>query len=207
MKHEWRKHEKQFYLPKTRPEHVELPEMGFFVISGSGNPNSDDFAERIQALYAASYAVRMSPKRDAAPKGYFDYTVYPLEGVWDVSEQEKKSPSAKLNKDELVYTIMIRQPDFVTTQVADEMLAFTREKKKLPHLEDLRFERSTEGNCVQMLHVGPYDDEPATFEVMERWAETQGMKRLSKIHREIYLKDARKTAPEKLRTVLRFQVE
>lgn len=113
MKHEWKKHEKEFYAPKAKPELVKVPPFKFFMISGKGNPNSNAFGEYIQVLYSLSYGVRMSHKGDNPPAGYFEYTVYPLEGVWDISEQAKKANSAKLNKDELVYNLMIRQPDFI----------------------------------------------------------------------------------------------
>ena len=86
-KHEWRKKEKDLYLPKNKPEALSIPKLGFFVIEGQGNPNSESFGEYIAALYAPSYAVRMSPKKGMAPEGYFEYTVYPLEGVWDLTEK------------------------------------------------------------------------------------------------------------------------
>ena len=90
MKHEWRKHEKEFYLPKTRPELVKIPKFKFFMIKGRGNPNDAFFADYIQVLYSLSYAVKMSPKAGIAPEGYYDYTVYPLEGVWDISAEAKE---------------------------------------------------------------------------------------------------------------------
>jgi hypothetical protein len=207
MKHEWRKAEKQFYAPQTKPEKVVVPAFRFFTIRGKGNPNSPEFGDYIQALYAVSYAVRMSPKRDAAPPGYFEYTVYPLEGVWDITEEARENFSGTINKDDLVFTLMIRQPDFVEPEFAEQMLQFAKEKKKLPLLEQVQFEQIKEGPCIQMLHLGSYDDEPATFAQMEAFATENGWGRKSKIHREIYLTDARKVAPEKLKTVLRFQLE
>ena len=207
MKHEWRKAEKQFYLPKNKPEVVEVPPFRFFTITGEGNPNSDEFPDYVAALYALSYAVKMSPKKGLAPAGYFDYTVYPLEGVWDITDEAKKRFTGTINKDDLVFKLMIRQPDFVTADFAGQMIEMTKKKKPLPLLDQVQFETITEGQCVQMLHLGSYDNEPASFEIMEEFAAAQGLTRLSKIHREIYLSDARKVAPEKLKTVLRFKVK
>jgi hypothetical protein len=207
MKHEWRKHEKELYLPKPKPTLVEVPAFSFFTISGKGNPNGDTFPAYIGVLYALSYAVKMSPKKQMAPEGYFDYTVYPLEGVWDLSEKAKANYDGKLNKDELIFTLMIRQPDFVDQAFYQQVLELTQKKKPHPLLEQVQFETIEEGTCVQMLHKGSYEEEPASFQQMEAFAATQQVERKSKRHREIYLNDARKTAPEKLKTVLRFQVE
>ena len=208
MKHEYKKAEKEFYAPKpNKPELVKVPEFKFFMISGKGNPNSPEFGEYIGVLYALSYGIRMSHKVDNPPKGYYEYTVYPLEGVWDVSEQAKKNPSAKLNKDELVYTIMIRQPDFVDEAYAKMIIEQTKAKKPNPLLDEVRFETMQEGECIQMMHIGAYDDEPASFAKMEEFCESIGRERESKVHREIYLSDFIKTAPEKLKTILRFKLK
>ncbi len=207
-KHEWRKAEKKIYLPKAKPELIDIPSFKYVTISGEGNPNDSFFGDYISALYPISYAIKMTPKKMAKPlKGYFDYTVYPLEGLWDLSEQGRKNYKGVINKDDLVFTLMIRQPDFVTADFFDEMLALT--KKKKPHtLQDkLKFEEIEDGPCVQMLHLGPYDDEPESFRQMEIFAEEKGVTRLSKRHREIYLSDFRKVAPEKLKTVLRFKLK
>lgn len=206
MKHEWRKKEKDLYIPRKEPVRIQLPEFRFFTIEGKGNPNDDHFPEYITVLYAVSYAVRMSPKKGLAPDGYFEYTVYPLEGVWDLSEEGRKSYNGTLNKDELVFKLMIRQPAFVDEAFAEKMIEQTKVKKPHQLLEQVKFEHITEGDCVQMMHLGSYDDEPASFQKMEAFAEKENLRRLSKAHREIYLTDARKVAPEKLKTVLRFQV-
>ncbi len=205
MKHEWKKQEKQFYLPKNKPEIIEIPEMKFFTVSGEGNPNDAAFGEYIGVLYSLSYAVRMSPKKGLAPEGYFEYTVYPLEGVWSLTEKGIADYSGSLDKDQLAFTLMIRQPDFVTDEYALETIE--RVKKNKPHelLDKADFQTLAEGQCIQMLHNGPYDDEPESFAMMEEYAESIGVERLSKNHREIYLSDARKTEPAKLKTVLRFQ--
>ncbi|MFA6391356.1 MAG: GyrI-like domain-containing protein [Patescibacteria group bacterium] len=205
MKHVWKNAEKQFYLPKAKPEIVDIPKFSFFSIAGQGNPNSEFFGEYIQVLYALSYGVRMSEKGGFAPKGFFEYTVYPLEGVWDITEEAKKKGIAKLDKSTLVFNLMIRQPDFVTKEFFSKIVEKTKKKKPLKLLEKAKFETINDGKCVQMLHIGSYDNEPASFEIMEKFAENNDLKRISRKHREIYLSDARKVSSDKLKTVLRFK--
>lgn len=207
MKHEWRKQEKHWYLPKTKPVLVELPEFRFFSIEGEGNPNSEAFAEKVALLYALSYAVRMSPKKNRAPENYFEYTVYPLEGVWDLNQEGRETYDGSFNKDHLVYRIMIRQPDFVNAEYAQKLINWLKEEKPSPLLDQVNFEKIKEGPCVQMLHTGSYDSEPKSFEKMEAFAEAESWKRSSMKHREIYLNDARKTEASKLKTIPRFKVE
>ncbi|MEM7375122.1 MAG: GyrI-like domain-containing protein [Bacteroidota bacterium] len=206
-KHEWRKQEKALYLPKNKPEIIHVPAFQFVTITGEGNPNSEGFADYITALYSVSYAIKMTLKKlSSPPPGYVDYTVYPLEGVWDLNEEAKKHFNGTLNKDDFVFHLMIRQPDFVEDSFFQEMIALTKKKKPHPLLDQLVFETIEEKRCVQILHLGSYDDEPASFQRMEEFAEKEGVKRLSKVHREIYLSDFRKVPPEKLKTVLRFQI-
>jgi len=206
MKHEWRKKEKEIYLPKNKPTHIKIPEYKFYTIEGKGNPNDDHFPEYIGVLYSLSYAVKMSPKKGLEPKGYFDYTVYPLEGVWDISEEARKTFNGKIDKNDLVFKLMIRQPDFVDEDFA--MLILEQTKKKKPHdlLDLVKFENIIDGECIQMMHLGSYDNELESFKQMDDFAENENYSRISKVHREIYLSDARKVAPEKLKTVLRFQI-
>jgi len=205
-KHEWRKKEKALYLPKNKPEVIDIPEFKFITIEGEGSPADSVFTHYIGALYSLAYTIKMMPKKiDRQPKGYFDFTVYPLEGVWDINDKAKANFKGRINKEDLVYKLMIRQPDFVSENFYSEMLEVAKEKKKNPLLEQINFERLSEGRCVQMLHLGPFEDEPASFEIMEDFAKSEGVVRLSKMHREIYLSDPRKVAPEKLNTVLRFQ--
>ncbi|MEG6585196.1 GyrI-like domain-containing protein [Dendrosporobacter sp. 1207_IL3150] len=205
MKYEWKKHEKNLYLPKQIPEIITIPKQKFFMLKGKGNPNSDSFSERIGVLYSLAYAVRMMPKQGYIPEGYFEYTVYPLEGLWDLTEEGKKSVT--FNKNELLYTIMIRQPDFVTVDVANK--AFENVRKKKPHLllDDVKFETLEDGLSVQMLHLGSYDDEPQSFKIMNDFIANNNLVKSSLIHREIYLSDARKVQPDKLKTVLRYLVK
>jgi hypothetical protein len=207
MKYEWKVVEKNLYLPKGKPEQIVVPQHNYFSIKGKGNPNDAFFAEFIGVLYSLSYAVKMSPKQGNAPAGYFEYSVYPLEGVWDINEAAKVNFNGTINKNDLVFNLMIRQPDFVTSQFAFEIIE--KIKKKKPHvlLSEVRFETFDEGKCIQMMHMGSYDNEPECFRIMNGFAIENGLKRKNQIHREIYISDARKTAPEKLKTVLRFQVE
>lgn len=207
MKHEWRKNEKQFYLPKAKPVLVSIPKFKFFVIEGKGNPNDAFFSEYVEVLYALSYGIKMSPKKGVIPQGYYDYTVYPLEGVWDLAEEARASFNGTVNKNDLVFTLMIRQPDFTDSGFAHQIIEQTKKKKPRELLEKVRFEEIAEGDCVQMLHLGSYDDEAASFNIMERFAADNGYRRKSKIHKEIYLSDPRNVAPEQLKTVLRFGVE
>ena len=205
MKYEWKKHEKALYLPKAVPAPVTVPEHAFFMIRGEGNPNGEDFLEAIGILYALSYAVKMLPKKGDAPEGCYEYAVFPLKGVWDTAEP--MLPGEALNKDALRYTLMIRQPDFVTDELAGRILAATSRKKPHPLYASASFGRWNDGLCVQMLHVGPYDDEPISFNMMQAYCAEHGLRRASDSHREIYLSDARKTDPARLKTVLRFRVE
>ncbi len=207
MKHEWKKNEKQFYLPKSKPELINIPSFKFFTIEGKGNPNDAFFAEYIGVLYSLAYGVKMSPKKGIEPNGYFDYTVYPLEGIWDLNEEARKSYNVIINKNDLVFKLMIRQPDFVDLDFALQILELTKKKKPHELLEQVRFEEIIEGDCVQMLHLGSYDNESETFKIMESFTKQENFSRKSKIHREIYLSDGRKVATEKLKTVLRFGIE
>lgn len=204
MKFEWRKHEKDLYLPKEKPVLVTVPKQKFFMISGKGNPNSEEFSEKIGVLYSLAYAVRMMPKQGFTPEGYFEYTVYPLEGIWDLTEEGRKLDT--LNKDELVYTIMIRQPDFVTEDVAHRAFEIARKKKPNPLLDKVTFDTMEDGLSVQMMHIGPYDDEPRSFEQMRKFIEENNLEITTLVHREIYISDARKTDKSKLKTVLRYRV-
>ncbi len=205
MKFEWKKQAKELYLPKNRPEVVMVPPMRFFMLDGKGNPNSEEFSEAVGVLYSLSYAVKMIPKKGVTAEGYFEYAVFPLEGVWDLAHEARGLEV--LDKDSLIYTIMIRQPDFVTDEIAQAALESTAKKTKHPMLSKVRFGSLEDGMCVQMLHLGSYDNEPDSFAKMEEFCKANNMNRISKIHREIYLSDARKTPAEKLQTVLRFKVE
>jgi hypothetical protein len=205
MKHEWKKEEKQFYLPKSKPETINVPKFKFYMVEGRGNPNNEEFSEAVGALYSLSYAIKMLPKKGIVPEGYSDYTVYPLEGVWDLAEEARGLE--KLDKDSLIYNIMIRQPEFVTDELAAEVIEAVKIKKPNRFLERVKFDTIEEGLCVQMMHTGTYDAEKKTFEEMAGYCAENTLKRISMVHREIYISDPRKTEPDKMKTVLRFRVE
>jgi hypothetical protein len=202
-KYEWRKHAKELYLPTKQPTKLVVPEMKFFTIAGSGNPNSEHFKEHIEILYGLSYAIRMMPKKGITAEGYFEYTVFPLEGHWDLDVEGRKLDY--LNKDHLVYKIMIRQPDFVTEELFQYAMDSVKQKNANPDVNNVQFESITEGLCVQAMHLGSYDDESETFRLMEEYCSQNHLKRAEKTHKEIYISDPRKTTPEKLKTVLRFK--
>ena len=204
MKIEWKKTEKQIYLPGSEPVTVTIPKLKYFSITGIGNPNQEAFAEKIAVLYGLAYAIRMMPKSGATPEGYYEYTVYPLEGIWDLTQQGRESKT--LDKDQLIYKIMIRQPDFVTPAVAAMALDKVRKKAPTPLLDQVVFEEMEDGLCVQMMHTGTFDSEPLSFARMDAYLTTEGLVRKSKIHKEIYISDFRRTNPEKLKTVLRYFV-
>ena len=206
VKQDWKKTDKPYYLPKTKPELVKIPPFKFFSIRGQGNPNDKAFQENIGVLYSLSYAIKMSPKNNFAPNDYFEYTVYPLEGIWDLTEEAKKSKSVTLDKSQLIFNLMIRQPDFVSQDLALEAIERTKKKKNHPLLEKVKFEIIEDNTCIQMMHIGSYDSEPASFKQMEDFCQQNGHTRESKQHREIYISDFRKVSPDKLKTVLRFRI-
>ena len=152
-----------------------------------------------------AYAIKTMPKKGIVPEGYFDYTVFPLEAIWDKGEKSKYSDI--LIKEDLVYTMMIRQPDFVTQGLLDKAINIVKKKKAHNLLEKIRFESINEGLCVQMLHVGSYDNEPESFDIMSEFCKRNNLIRKSNVHREIYISDARKVSPDSLKTVLRFEVK
>ncbi|MEF2510186.1 GyrI-like domain-containing protein [Vibrio mimicus] len=204
IKHEWRKHEKSTYLPQNKPKVIDVPAFNFITLRGEGSPNSEAFSECVGALYSLAYGLKMGLKKsNAKPEGYSDFTVYPLEGVWDITDEAKITFTGTINKDDLVYTLMIRQPDFIDETLFNMLRDQVQATKPSKYLSSIQFERIEEGRCIQMLHSGPFEDEPASFALMESFAEREK----SKIHREIYLTDARRVSPEKYKTVLRFSVE
>ena len=199
MKHEWKKHEKGLYAPKETPQLISVPKQKFFMIKGKGNPNDEDFSERIGVLYSLSYAVRMMPKNGFVPEGYFEYTVYPLEGVWEACDTSDKSTFS--------YTIMMRQPDFVTEAVINKAFEIANAKKPNPLLKEAYYGEIEESLSVQVLHIGDYDDEPKSFEKMMKFMNENNLEKIGEAHREIYLSDARKVERNKLKTILRCMVK
>lgn len=211
MKYEWRKKDKQLYLLKQQPTIKNVGEYMYIVVEGAGDPNSDAFASGVEALYALSYGIKMAPRNGVDIPGYYDYTVFPLEGLWDLSEEGREryhsGESIVDLKQYFTYRIMIRQPDFVTEELFKDRQQAVYKKKQNDDILQARLESIQEGLCCQMLHLGPYDDEPATFKVMENYIQEQGYRRLTMQHKEIYISDPRRTAPEQLKTTLRFYIE
>jgi len=201
MKYEWKKAQKACYNIKAVPTLTEVPAQPFIMIDGEGNPNAPDFSERVSALYALAYAVKMDYKKAFAGCEIDDFTVYPLEGIW------RRKTQGTLVKEDLIYTIMIGQPDFITAEMVASALEKVRVKKPNPLYDEIRFERMDEGKCVSILHQGAFDDEPASFAKLDGFCNEKGLKRNSDYHREIYLNNLNRTAVEKLKTILRYTVE
>lgn len=207
-KHEWRKNEKTLYLPKQQPEIINVPAMNFISICGTGSPDTPLFTDKVGALYSVAYTIKMTLKSMTEEiHNYQDFTVYPLEGVWDINDEAKANFNGIVNKKDFVFELMIRQPDFVSPVLFENMLSIAKQKKANPLLDQIEFGSTAEGLCVQMLHIGPYENELMSFDKMERFCAENSLNRLSKVHREIYLSDVRKVAPDKLKTVLRFKVQ
>lgn len=204
MKYEWRKKDKELYLPKAVPTIIELPPMQYLTIRGEGNPNGEGFKAAIQALYAYSYAIKMSPRKGIETEGYFDYAVFPLEAFWD----SKVAPveGQPLDKDQFIYQLMIRQPDFVTAELMDVVKETVAKKITAESLENVQLEIISEGKNLQMLHLGSYDSEPVSFKEMTEYCQENRLERIGHIHKEIYLSNAEKVEANKLKTVLRFPI-
>ena len=198
---------KALYQPKTTPAIIDVPEMVFFAVDGKGNPNEPDgeYSKAVGLLYALSYTVKMSEKGKTRLAGFFPYKVAPLEGLWQMAGGV---PGVDYqNKDAFEWTSMIRQPEFVDETVFDWACGEVRRKKGLD-TSRARLLRFHEGLCVQMMHIGPYDAEPASVEKMDTFLTENGYRNDLGLlrHHEIYLGDPSKSAPEKLKTILRHPV-
>ena len=202
MKHEWKKQEKELYGVKTKPCVIDIPAWKYIILSGSGNPNDEIFSDKVAALFSIAYKIKMAYKTLAEKSNEItDYTVYPLEGIWSMDSEKEY-----LVKEELQYRIMIRQPDFITREMFDNSLEAVKSKKYNPYLTDVSFETICDGRCIQVLHKGAFDDEPASFEIMDGYCMEHGYKRMGKEHREIYLNNANRTDKANLKTILRYKV-
>jgi len=207
MAFDYKKEYREYYLPKTKPEIVDVPEMNFIAVSGKGDPNQPDgaYKKAVGMLYTIAYTIKMSRKTDHRIEGYFDYVVPPLEGFW---RQEGREGMDYSHKEDFIWTSVIRLPDFVTE--ADFRWAVQEaERKKHMDLSKAEFLRIREGLCVQCMHIGPYDDEPETVSKMDRFLEENGYENdfsEERIHHEIYLSDVTRTAQAKLKTVIRHPV-
>ncbi|NMB19396.1 MAG: transcriptional regulator [Firmicutes bacterium] len=208
MAFDYKKEYKELYQPSTKPMIVEVPPMNYAAVRGKGDPNEAGGAYQasIELLYAVSYTLKMSYKGERQIEGFFQYVVPPLEGFW---WQEGVHGVDYSNKASFNWISVIRLPDFVTEE--DFLWAkeeATRKKKKLD-VSSVEFLAIDEGLCVQMMHLGPYDDEPRTVAEMDRYIAEQGYEQDfsdTRMHHEIYLSDPRKVQPEKYRTVIRHPI-
>ena len=208
MAFDFKKEYKEFYLPKQTPSIVNVPKMNYIAVRGKGNPNDEDgeYKQAIGLLYGIAFTIKMSKKGNHQIDGYFDYVVPPLEGFW---WQDGVIGVNYADKDSFQWISVIRLPDFVTEDDFRWALKEASAKKK-QDFSKVEFFSYDEGICVQCMHIGPYDDEPATVLRMHEFMEQEGYEldiTDRRMHHEIYLSDARKTAPEKLRTVIRHPVK
>jgi len=185
-----------------QPNIIEVPKLKILAIDGRGDPNtSKDFQAAVEALYGTAYTIKFMPKKGIIPPGYFEYKMPALEGLWDITSGHFDMN----NKSNWVWTMMIIQPDFVTDELLIQAKAMLAERKPLPNLDQLQLKTFTEGKCVQMLHLGPYATEQATVTKMQDFIEPKKIKNHG-MHHEIYLSDPRRTAPEKIKTILRYPI-
>ncbi len=208
MAFDFKKEYKEFYLPKNRPSILVIPEMKYIAVRGKGDPNceSGEYKKAIGLLYGIAFTIKMSKKGNHQIDGYFDYVVPPLEGFW---RQDGIDGIDYAHKENFSFISVIRLPDFVTKEDFEWALSEATKKKKMD-FSKVEFITVDEGLCVQCMHIGSYDDEPKTVELMHDFMNQQGYvldiseKRL---HHEIYLSDPRKVAPEKMKTVIRHPIK
>lgn len=207
MAFDFKKEYKEFYLPKNKPSIVTVPKMNYIAVRGSGDPNAEggEYKESIGLLYGIAFTIKMSKMGDHRIDGYFDYVVPPLEGFW---WQQGMTGIDYNHKEKFEWISVIRLPDFVAK--ADfEWAKEDATKKKKTDFSKVELFSYDEGLCVQCMHIGSYDDEPATIDAMHEFIEKEGYVldiTDKRIHHEIYLSDARKVAPEKLKTVIRHPI-
>lgn len=195
-------------MPKGKPEIVTIPKMNYIAVRGKGNPNEEDgeYKKSIELLYGIAYTIKMSKKGDHKIEGYFDYVVPPLEGFW---WQETVDGIDYSHKENFQWISVIRLPDFVTKTDFDWAIEEATRKKKID-FSKVEFLEIEEGLCVQCMHSGSYDDEPATVAAMDKFIADNGYENDisdTRRHHEIYLSDARKVTPEKLKTVIRHPIK
>ncbi len=206
MAFDFKKEFREFYLPAATPTIVTVPIMNFVAVRGKGNPNEEGgaYKQALEQLYGIAYTLKMSYKSDYRIEGFFEYVVPPLEGLW----WAEKGEINYADKDGFSFISMIRLPGFVSEKdVQWAIREATRKKKR--DFSQVEFFPYDEGLCVQCLHIGSYDDEPATIEAMEEYAQSQGYQNAIdnvRRHHEIYLGDPRKTAADNLKTVIRFPI-
>ena len=207
MAFDFKKEYKEFYMPKNQPSIVTVPPMNYIAVRGEGDPNAEDseYKAAIGLLYGIAFTIKMSKKGSHQIEGYFDYVVPPLEGFW---WQDGVRGVDYAHKESFHWISVIRLPDFVTKEDFDWAVEEATSKKKTD-FSKVEFFHYDEGLCVQCMHIGPYDDEPATVDLMHQYMESQGYEldiTDTRMHHEIYLSDARKVVPEKRKTVIRHPV-
>ena len=195
-------------MPKSKPEIVTVPKMNYIAVRGKGNPNEEggEYKKSIELLYGIAYTIKMSKKGDHKIEGYFDYVVPPLEGFW---WQDNVDGIDYSHKENFQWISVIRLPDFVTKADFDWAVDEATRKKKMD-FSKVEFLEIEEGLCVQCMHLGSYDDEPATIAAMDKFIADNGYENDisdTRRHHEIYLSDVRKVAPEKLKTVIRHPIK
>lgn len=207
---DYKKEYKDLYQPSTKPMIIEVPEMVFFAVEGSGNPNtSKEYQEAMELLYGLSFTVKMSKMNGTQPEGYFEYVVPPLEGLWYADGIAFDGLNVT-DKEQFRWISMIRQPEFVTEEVFETAKKALAAKKPQLDLSKVKFMRMKEGLCVQVMHKGAYDNEPETIKKMKQYVVENGYEEDftdNRFHHEIYLSDPRKCALERLRTVIRHPVK
>ena len=208
MAFDFKKEYKEFYMPKNKPEIVSVPAANYIAVRGTGDPNEEGgaYQQAISVLYAVAYTLKMSCKTDYRIAGFYDYVVPPLEGFWwqDNAEGVDYTDKSRFN-----WISVIRLPDFITRKDFDWAVETAAKKKKLD-CSMAEFLTVDEGLCVQIMHVGPFDDEPETVAVMDRFLAENGFRNdfsNTRLHHEIYLSDARKVPPEKWKTVIRHPIK
>ena len=207
MAFDYKKEYKEFYLPKNKPSIVNVPSMNYIAVRGQGNPNEEDgeYKQSIGFLYGIAFTIKMSKKGSHQIEGYFDDVVPPLEGFW---WQDGIDGIDYSRKEDYKWISVIRLPDFVTKADFDWAVDEASRKKKTD-FSKTEFLTYDEGLCVQCMHIGAYDDEPATVRLMHEYMESEGYVldiTEERLHHEIYLSDARKVPPEKLKTVIRHPI-
>ena len=208
MAFDFKKEFKEFYMPKDRPEIVEVPSTNYIAVRGEGDPNAEGgaYQRAISILYAVAYTLKMSYKSDYKIEGFFEYVVPPLEGFW---WQGGTAGAGYGRKEDFHWISVIRLPDFVTREHFGWAVQ-TAEKKKRIDCSSAAFLTIHEGLCVQIMHLGPFDEEPKTVALMEEYLEKHGYVTdltADRLHHEIYLSDARKVAPERWKTVIRHPIK
>lgn len=207
MAFDYKKEYREFYMPGNTPELIRVPPMNFIAVRGKGNPNEEGgaYKQSIGLLYGIAFTIKMSKKTSHQMEGYFDYVVPPLEGLW---RQTGGGEIDYSRKEDFQWVSMIRLPEFVTEKEFRWAVAEAEEKKK-SDFSKVEFLTYDEGLCIQCMHIGPYDQEPATITVMDTFAEENGYVNDmdgSRFHHEIYLSDVRRCRPERLKTVIRHPV-